>query len=192
MEYRREGTAGDYAQGQSGESGVGAESVYETAREFDGEGHFDIADRKWVLELLCPIEVAIGLAPGDGTSLGEAFGGRGQVRVLPKQSAGQVEPLGFLGMAGAGHMTYKYSCLCHKSRTLSSSLLLPLLSIRDHPLKLEVIFCVQAVITAPCGVPIVVSDHSPSSLTPAFSHFRINFSTRRSEIRSPTSTISFA
>src|SRR5664279_2372463 len=44
-------------------------------------------------------------------------------------------------------MTYKYAYLCHKSRTLSSPLLLLLLSIRDHTLKLEVIFCVQAVIS---------------------------------------------
>jgi hypothetical protein len=106
-----------------------------------------------VLELVCLIEVAIGLAPGDGTSLGEALGGLGQVRVFPQQSAGQVEPLGFLGIAGAGHMTYKYAYLCHKSRTLSSPFVLLLLSKRRHPLKLEVIFCVQAVSGPPCGVP---------------------------------------
>src|ERR1700719_1214546 len=44
-------------------------------------------------------------------------------------------------------MTYIYAYLCHKSRILSSPLLLPLLPIRDHPRKLEVIFCVQAVIS---------------------------------------------
>src|ERR1700724_3400298 len=36
--------------------------------------------------------------------------------------------------------------------------------------------------TAPCGVPLFVSDHWPSSDTPAFSHFRI----RRSILRSAT------
>jgi hypothetical protein len=41
-------------------------------------------------------------------------------------------------------MTYIYAWLCPKSRTLSSPLLLLLFSIRDHTLKLEVIFCVQA------------------------------------------------
>ncbi|MBZ5626013.1 MAG: hypothetical protein LAQ69_46090, partial [Acidobacteriia bacterium] len=49
MQYRRKGTVGDFAQGQSGGSGVIAESGYQTAREFDGEGHFGIADRHWML-----------------------------------------------------------------------------------------------------------------------------------------------
>ena len=42
-------------------------------------------------------------------------------------------------------MTYKYVSLCHKSRDFSSSF--ALLPIADHPPKLEVIFCVQAVIS---------------------------------------------
>jgi len=39
-----------------------------------------------------------------------------------------------------------------------------------YPLEFEITFCVRGVITAPCGVPAVVSDHLPSSDTPAFSH----------------------
>jgi hypothetical protein len=35
----------------------------------------------------------------------------------------------------------------------------------------EVIFCVRGVITAPCGVPTLLSDHWPSSDIPALSHF---------------------
>ena len=66
---------------------------------------------------------------------------------------------------------------------------LPLFSIRGHPLKLEVIFCVQAVTTPPCGVPASVSLTVPSSITPASSHCRINFHTLRSEIRSFTNSI---
>jgi len=42
-------------------------------------------------------------------------------------------------------MTYRYACLCHKSRVLSSSF--ALLSITHLPLKLEVTLCVQAVIS---------------------------------------------
>ena len=38
-------------------------------------------------------------------------------------------------------------------------------------------------ITAPCGVPTVVSLHCPSSLTPAFNHFWISRSRRGSPIR---------
>jgi hypothetical protein len=145
MKYRRQGTAGDLAQGQSGGSGVVAKFVYQTAREFDGERHFGIADRDWAFELLCLFEVAIGLAPGDGTGLSELFGGLGQVLVLPQQGASQIEPFGFRGIAGTGHMTYKYVYLRHESRDFSS--FLALLPIANRPLKLEVIFCVQAVIT---------------------------------------------
>ena len=46
----------------------------------------------------------------------------------------------------------------------------------------KITFCVSGVATAPCGVPSFVSDHWPSSDTPAFSHFRI----RRSILRSAT------
>src|SRR4051794_32276290 len=35
----------------------------------------------------------------------------------------------------------------------------------------EITFCVRGVFTEPCGVPTFVSDHSPSSDTPAFNHF---------------------
>ena len=81
MQYRREGAAGDFAQGQSGGGGIIAESGYQTAREFDGEGNFDIADRDSVLEALGLFEIAIGLALGNGTVPGEALGGLGQVFV---------------------------------------------------------------------------------------------------------------
>src|SRR5215472_3081676 len=46
-------------------------------------------------------------------------------------------------------------------------------------------------ITPPCGVPASVSRTVPSSTTPALNHWRINFNTLRSEMRSLTSTISF-
>src|ERR1039457_4701021 len=84
-------------------------------------------------------------------------------------------------------MTYKYVSLCHKSRDFSSSF--ALLPIADQPPKLEVIFCVQAVITDPCGVPSSVSNHRPSSITPAFSHFWIRRTTRWSPIRCSTNLI---
>src|SRR5689334_12059271 len=47
----------------------------------------------------------------------------------------------------------------------------------------EITFCVRGVITEPCGVPTLVSDHSPSSDTPAFSHFWMRRSIRRSATR---------
>ena len=96
MQYGREGTAGDFAQGQSGGSGVIAESVYETARKFDSEGHFDIADRNWVLESLCLLEVAISLALGDGAIPGQLLGSLGPMRIPLQKGASQVGPFGLL------------------------------------------------------------------------------------------------
>src|SRR6476661_5648645 len=44
-------------------------------------------------------------------------------------------------------------------------------------------FASRGDITAPCGVPTFVSDHSPSSLTPAFSHLWIRPCIRGSATR---------
>jgi hypothetical protein len=54
---------------------------------------------------------------------------------------------------------------------------------RDYSFKLEITFCVRGVITEPCGVPVCGSDHWPSSITPAFNHFRIRRRMRGSATR---------
>src|SRR5258708_4234163 len=46
-------------------------------------------------------------------------------------------------------------------------------------------------ITPPCGVPAKVSRIVPSSITPAFSHWRLSFHTFRSEIPSLTFSVVF-
>src|SRR4029453_5220725 len=61
---------------------------------------------------------------------------------------------------------------------------------RNLAFELEVIFCVQGVATAPCGVPSPVSIRRPSSSTPAVSHFEISRTIRRSPIRCSTKRIS--
>jgi hypothetical protein len=103
VQYRREGTSGDLAQGQSRRSGVGAESLDETARKLDGEGHFDIADWDGVLESLCLLEVAIGLALGDNAIPGQSLGRLGPMLMALQKGTGEVEAFGFLDMAGARH-----------------------------------------------------------------------------------------
>src|SRR5664279_5475850 len=50
-------------------------------------------------------------------------------------------------------------------------------------------FASSGEITPPCGVPATVAVNTPSANTPAPSHCRINFNTRRSDTRRPTSTI---
>src|ERR1035441_1392967 len=47
-------------------------------------------------------------------------------------------------------------------------------------------FASSGEITAPCGVPTLVSDHWPSSDTPAFNHFWIRRSIRGSATRCST------
>jgi hypothetical protein len=47
-------------------------------------------------------------------------------------------------------------------------------------------------ITPPCGVPAVVFETTPASITPASSHRRSSLRTRRSEMRLATSFISFS
>lgn len=64
--------------------------------------------------------------------------------VLPQQGASQVESFGLLDIAGAGHLTYKYACLCQKSS--ESSLLLSFLAIPHNAFETKVIFCVRAVL----------------------------------------------
>jgi hypothetical protein len=47
----------------------------------------------------------------------------------------------------------------------------------------RVIYCVGGVTVAPCGDPLSLADHAPSSTTPALSHRWIRRRTRRSAIR---------
>ena len=146
MKHDQNRTTDNLAQGQAGRGGVGAESVDQAARELDREGDLRIADWERAFEEFCLLEVAIRLAQGDGAGAREVVGGIGQVLVLLEQGSRQVEPLGFLDIAGTGHLTYTYACLCHKSRD-SSRLLSLSLSIWNGPVELEVIFCVQAVLS---------------------------------------------
>ena len=78
------------------------QSFHQTARKLDCKGDFDISDRKRIGELLSPLEIAIGLAFGNGATLGEALGGLGQRTRTVQQDASPIEPLGLLNMRGTG------------------------------------------------------------------------------------------
>ena len=60
-----------------------------------------------MLESVCLLEVAGGLALGDGAILGQLLGSLGPMRIALQKAAGQVEPFGLLDMAGARHRTYE-------------------------------------------------------------------------------------
>ena len=101
--------------------------------------------RDGLSELLSPLQITIGLALGDRPFASQAFGGLGQGCPRAEKSKRLVESLGLSSIAGASHMTYKYVYLCHKSRGFSCSF--TLLPVANCALKLEVIFCVQAVVS---------------------------------------------
>ena len=140
--------------------------------------------RNGLSELLSTLQITIGLTLGHRPLASQAFGSLGKWRMLAEEGASLIEPVGFLSIAGASHMTYKYVHLCHKSRGFSCSF--TLLPVANCALKLEVIFCVQAVITPPCGVPSSTGLTNPFSITPAFKNTRMSFSTRLSVTRFAT------
>ena len=101
--------------------------------------------RDGLSELLSTLQISIGLALADRPVASQAFGSLGKWRMLAEEGASLIEPLGFLSIAGARHETYKYVYLCHKSRGFSYPFTLPPKT--NRPVKLKVIFCVQAVIS---------------------------------------------
>jgi len=147
MEYRLHGSADDLAQGQAGRGGVGPEACHQAARELDRKGDLGILCRDGLSELLSPLQITIGLALGDRPFASQAFGGLGQGCPRAENSKRLVESLGLSSIVGVSHMTYKYVYLCHKSRGFSCSF--TLLPVANCALKLEVNFCVQAVMTRP-------------------------------------------
>jgi hypothetical protein len=60
--------------------------------------------------MLCPFQVTIRLALGDGAGAGKLGGSLGKL-LVPQQIPGQVEPLGSLSIVGSGHVTYIYNRL---------------------------------------------------------------------------------
>ena len=145
MEYRLHGSADDLAEGQTGRGGVGPEGCHQTARELDRKGDLGVLYRDGLSELLSTLQITIGLTLGDRPLASQAFGSLGKGCPRTEKSARLIEPLGFLTIARACHKTYKYVYLCHKSRGFSSPF--TLLPVANCALKLEVIFCVQAVLS---------------------------------------------
>ena len=89
-------------------------------------------------------EVAIGLPGRDGELLCQASGGVRKMRAILQQRTGAIEPLGFLGIANAGYMTYSIYDTRLKS-TLPTEL--------ANTLGLEVAFCVGGFLTPPRACP---------------------------------------
>jgi hypothetical protein len=97
---------------------------------------------------------AIGLALGDGAIPGQSLGSLGPMRIPLQKGASQVEAFGFLDVAGARYLTYKYVYLCHPSSTSLVLIITP--AVPHGAFKLKVTFCVTAVFTP------VLAKHSKS------------------------------
>ncbi len=133
-----EGSRHQFADRRSGGDRTLPQAPDQAAWKPDRKDVLAVGDGHGRGQLLGFAQVAIGLARRDGELAGEAFDGVGQVRILLQQRAGEIEPLGFLGIADAGHVTYNIYSTC-----LMSSLVGKL----ADTLKREVTFCVGGVVS---------------------------------------------
>ena len=73
--------------------------------KFDGECQFGFAWRDRLFQPLSLFEVAIGLTRRNGAVLGQLFDRIGELIDMQQQVARAIEALGFLGLAGAWHLS---------------------------------------------------------------------------------------
>ena len=73
--------------------------------KFDGECQFGFAWRDRLFQPLSLFEVAISLTRRNGAVLGQLFDRIGELIDMQQQIARAIEALGFLGLAGAWHLS---------------------------------------------------------------------------------------
>ena len=110
----------------------------QAARKPDGKHVLAVGDGHGSGQLLGLAQVAVGLAGRDGELASEVFDGVRQVRTLLQQRASEIEPVGFLGVADTGHMTYNIYGTCLMSSRVGE--------LADS-LEGEVTFCVWGVVS---------------------------------------------
>ena len=133
-----QGSRHQFADRCSGRERTLSQALDQAARKTHGQDILAVGDGNGCGELLGLAQVAVGLASRDGEFAGEAFDGVRQVRAFLQQRAGEIEPVGFLGVADPSHMTYNIYSTC-----LMSSLVIEV----ANALKRKVTFCVGGVIS---------------------------------------------
>ena len=133
-----QGSRHQFADRRSGGERTRSQTLDQAARKPHGKDVLAVGDGHGRAQLLGFAQVAVGLASRDGELAGEAFDSVRQVRAPQQQRAGEIEPLGLLGIADAGHTTYTINSTC-----LISSLVTDL----ADALEREVSFCVGGVKT---------------------------------------------
>ena len=84
---------------------MGTHSCDQAPGQLHREGELGIAHGKRPFQTSRLLEVTIRLARRDGTVSNHLFDSIGQMLELSQQLAGEIETLGFLGIAGAAHMS---------------------------------------------------------------------------------------
>ena len=84
---------------------MGTHAFDQAPRHLHRKGDLGIANRKGLLQTLRLFEVTIRLAGRDAAVSDHFFDGVGQMVELLQQAASTIEALGFLGVAGATHMS---------------------------------------------------------------------------------------
>ncbi len=133
-----QGARHQLADRRSGGARTLSQTLDQAARKPDRQHVLAVGDGYGRGQLLGFAQVAVGLPSRDGELAGEAFDGVRQVRALLQQRAGEVEPVGFLGIADAGYVTY------HIYSTCLMSILVAELA---DALERKVTFCVGGVIS---------------------------------------------
>src|SRR6202035_6671 len=138
---RRYGASYDLAHGQPADRGVSPQLPYNVARDLEGDRHRGFGDHRWRGDRLSLFEIAIGLTPRQ-TKIARQSDSRFHHAGPPREQVlRRPHPLGSLRMGRSRHMTSSYYSLRRKSSTKSGT------PIHDSPLKAEVTFCVQGVLS---------------------------------------------
>jgi hypothetical protein len=104
-QQREQGSADHLADGQSSFGGERPHTPNQAVGKLHREGQFGFAGRDRLFQSLRLFEVAIGLAGRYGAVLRQLLDRIGELIHTPQQVARAIEALGFLGLAGAWHLS---------------------------------------------------------------------------------------
>ena len=104
-QQREQRSADHLADGQSFGRRKRADAPDQAVRKFDGECEFGFAWRDRLFQPLSLLEVAISLTRRNGAVLDQLFDRIGEQIGMTQQVARAIEALGFLGLAGAWHLS---------------------------------------------------------------------------------------
>lgn len=149
VEHRTQGAADDFAHSESSTRGVEPQLADLRGGQLDCEGDLGRTDGNGMAEALGLLQIAIGLARGDGACMGESPHCLRKRRTVLEQVAGVIEALRLLSGTGTWHMTYRYNPKRQTSRSGTAgtvTLVIPDRTLKlDFSIKVEISDCVRGV-----------------------------------------------